>query len=73
MKNVSQSKYEECLALLSELHDLSFVMIESGLDEGFSPIGLIEEALRVLKEVDGSTKEVTPSTDFKKKEKKLLH
>jgi hypothetical protein len=74
MKNISQMKYDECLALLSELHELSYMMIETGLDEELSPIELIEEALRVIRAVDGSSKAGTPSLPKpSKKEKKLLH
>lgn len=65
----AQQKYDECLVILSEMHDISHTMIEAGMDEGLSPTELLEEALKVIKAVDGN-KPVTPSV---KKEKKLLH
>jgi len=68
----SQDKYDECLALLSELHDISHMLIEAGMDGEFSAVQLLEEALRVIKSVDsGVSMEVVKSSN--KKEKKVLH
>jgi hypothetical protein len=51
----SQDKYDECLALLAEMHDISYMMIESGMDMDMDAITLIEEALKVIKSVDGGS------------------
>jgi len=68
----SQDKYDECLALLSEIHDISHMLIEAGMDGEMSSIELLEEALRVIKSVDsGISMEVVKSSN--KKEKKVLH
>jgi hypothetical protein len=68
----SQDKYDECLALLSEIHDISHMLIEAGMDGEMSSIELLEEALRVIKSIDsGVSMEVVKSSN--KKEKKVLH
>lgn len=63
-----QEKYDECLIILSEMHDISHTMIEAGMDEGLTATQLLEEALNVIKTMDGN--KASPSV---KKEKKLLH
>lgn len=65
-----QEKYDECLILLSELHDISHTMIEAGMDEGLSATQLIEEALQVIKTINGNK---TKDNSAPKKERKLLH
>jgi hypothetical protein len=73
----SQDKYDECLALLAEMHDISYMMIESGMDMDMDAITLIEEALKVIKSVDGgATKALSKPKDEPKdqsKTKKVLH
>jgi hypothetical protein len=68
-----QSKYDECLALLAEIHEICHMMIEAGMDEGLTPYDLIEEAVRVLRAVDGSSPVASTSIIPPKKEKKILH
>jgi len=64
----AQQKYDECLIILSEMHDISHTMIEAGMDEGLSPTELLEEALKVIKTIDGNK-----STPIVKKDKTTLH
>lgn len=66
----SQEKYDECLIILSELHDISHTMIEAGMDADLSAIQLLEEALSVIKSLNGKDKPEAPAS---KKEKKFLH
>ena len=66
----SQEKYDECLIILSELHDISHTMIEAGMDADLTAVQLLEEALRVIKSFNGKDK---PQEVVIKKEKKLLH
>jgi hypothetical protein len=66
----SQEKYDECLIILSELHDISHTMIETGMDAELSAVQLLEEALNVIKSLNGKSK---PEAPVSKKEKKLLH
>ena len=66
----SQEKYDECLILLSELHDISHTMIEAGMDTDLSAVQLIEEALSVIKSLNGKSKQ---EATVSKKEKKFLH
>lgn len=66
----SQGKYDECLIILSELHDISHTMIETGMDAELSAVQLLEEALNVIKSLNGKSK---PEAPVSKKEKKLLH
>jgi hypothetical protein len=70
-----QQKYDECVAILTEIHDISHMMIESGINEELSALALIEEALNVLKAVDAGTmkpnKKGEPTKEIKPK--KLLH
>jgi hypothetical protein len=48
------------------------MLIEAGMDEEFSAVQLLEEALRVIKSVDNETSmKVVKSSN--KKEKKVLH
>lgn len=63
-----QQKYDECLVILTEMHDISHTMIEAGMDEGLTAAQLLEEALNVIKTMDGN-KEVP----VVKRDKKLLH
>ena len=59
--------------ILSELHDISHMIIETGADSEMSALDLIEESLRVIRAVD---KQSISSLNIKtkdKKEKKLLH
>ena len=65
-----QGKYDECLILLSEIHDISHTMIETGMDAELSAIQLLEEALSVIKSLNGKNK---PEASVSKKEKKFLH
>ena len=65
-----QGKYDECLILLSEIHDISHTMIETGMDAELSAIQLLEEALSVIKSLNGKSK---PEATVSKKEKKFLH
>ena len=65
-----QQKYDECLILLSELHDISHTMIEAGMDEGLTATQLIEEALQVIKTISNNN---TKKPKAQKKERKLLH
>jgi hypothetical protein len=65
-----QGKYDECLIILSELHDISHTMIETGMDAELSAVQLLEEALNVIKSLNGKSK---PEAPVSKKEKKLLH
>jgi len=71
----SQEKYDECLALLAEMHDISHMMIEAGMDNEMDAITLLEESLNVIKSVNTgavrSTPEVTAIPETKTK--KLLH
>lgn len=68
----SQDKYDECLALLAEIHDISHMLIEAGMDGEMSSVELLEEALRVIKSIDsGVSMEVVKKSN--KKEKKVLH
>ena len=68
----SQDKYDECLALLAEIHDICHLMIEAGVDAEMSSVELIEEALRVIKSIDSPVPaEVVKKSN--KKEKKVLH
>jgi hypothetical protein len=63
-----QQKYDECLIILSEMHDISHTMIEAGMDEGFNAFELLEEVLKVIKSMEQEHKE--PAI---KRDKKLLH
>jgi hypothetical protein len=70
----SQIKYDACLALLSEIHDIAHVMIESGVDADLTAFQLIEEAIKVLKSVE--TEPIANMNCFvapEKKEKKIVH
>ena len=71
----SQNKYDTCLSLLSEMHDIIYVMIETGVDGDVTALQLIEESINVLKSVENG---VSPSSTYMailpdKKDKKILH
>jgi len=70
----AQEKYDECLALLAEMHDISHMMIEAGMDGDLDAISLLEETLKVIKSIDsGAMKSASQSVNELPKNKKLLH
>jgi len=75
----SQEKYDECLALLAEMHDISHMMIEAGMDGDMDAVTLLEEALRVIRSVDSGIAPIKESKSdllvFKTETnpKKLVH
>ena len=69
-----QEKYEKCVVLLSEMHDLIFVMIEDGLEGDMKPLQIIEETVAIVKSLEEKRKgkvEVRKEADVK--DKKFFH
>jgi hypothetical protein len=70
----SQNKYDRCLTLLAEMHDIVHIIIENGVDENLTAMQLIEEAIALIKQMENN--EVAyypPLTNKEKKSKKIVH
>jgi hypothetical protein len=72
----SQDKYYKCVSILSEIHDIVHIMIETGVVDELDAYSVLEEALNVLRQVDKEAPVVAMSpgkVKEEKKTKKLLH
>ncbi len=69
-----QEKYEKCVVLLSEMHDLIFVMIEDGLEGDMKPLQIIEETVAIVKSLEEKRKgKVAVRKEADVKDKKFFH
>lgn len=71
----SQDKYDKCLLLLSEMHDIAHILIENGLDGKMNALQIIEEAIDILKTVEKNNVAHYPplKDNNNNKEKKIIH
>lgn len=71
----SQDKYDKCVLLLSEIHDIAHILIETGVDGELNALQIIEEAIGILKTVEtNNVAHYPPLKDIdNKKEKKIIH
>lgn len=71
----SQDKYDKCVLLLSEIHDIVHILIETGVDGKMDAYQIIEEAVDILKTVEkNNVAHYPPLKDIdNKKEKKIIH
>jgi|688.fasta_scaffold00313_78 hypothetical protein len=70
----SQDKYDKCLSLLAEMHDIIHIIIETGVDDGLTAMQLIEESITLIKTMENeNVAYYPPLTDKEKKDKKIVH
>lgn len=68
-------KYHRCLNLLSEMHELIHIMLDTGIADDMNPHDIVAEAIEVLRQVDSVPVAKTKKADKEpnNKSKKLLH